>query len=589
MVYRSRRVLSTTTFSLLGVFSAFLSFGLVGPVRGATTVKSASSGNAAVTSTTAKSSTPVKSSSSAKSSTTVKSSSTAKATTPVASTVAAATRGGKLRFGIESETPNGWIGSQSTWTTSSQIVRSTMIESLMQSNLQGDPVCFLCESIRPNSDYTVWTIRLRRGITFHDGTPFDAAAVKANLDESRRPAATTGSTLRQLTGVTVIDPLTVQATVAQRWVSFPANLTQAGGAMVAPSQLRDPQGRARPVGTGAFMFKDWIPNERLTVVRNPNYWRSGLPYLDEITFRPIPDESARMAALRSGELDAIHTQNGQQIVALRDQAKKGQVRLEEYRKFPGVNIITLSNITGATADVRVRRAIELATDRSELNRVAFAGAASLAEAPFGSGDVSVASGVWPKPNLERARALISEVERSTGKPVEITFSAQATPDIIEASQIIVAMWERIGIRVKTVSVESALFTQQTAAGQIQAGFQRIPSSIDPDEVRRFFHSENAAPIGTPGGNYGRIRSGIIDAAFDQIRGNSDPAVRTRAAESITRELAEEANLLILSQTLWVVATSNDFQIDQPQLADGKPLYATPTGAVQLAYAHRRNG
>src|SRR5262249_35622792 len=156
----------------------------------------------------------------------------------------------------------------------------------------------------------------------------------------------------------------------------------------------------------------------------------------------------RITALQSGAVDAMHTVDGNKIADLRKLDSDGKADLTEFGRWPGVNIITLGNLTGSMADVRVRRAIMLATDRAEWNKVVNASVPKLADAPFGPGTVDADKTLWPKPDPDKAKALIDDVERTTGKPVEITFSAQATPDVLESAQVIQSQWQKAGMKVK---------------------------------------------------------------------------------------------------------------------------------------------
>ena len=147
----------------------------------------------------------------------------------------------------------------------------------------------------PNASYTAWTITLRPNVVFHDGTPCNGAALLTNL-EAQSKSLLTGIILSPtLVSITQTGPLAVTITFKKPWVPFPFYLAGGIGGqiayVVAPSMLANPNGTSHPVGTGPFVFKEWIPNDHFTATANPQLLAQGLPYLSQITYKPIPDEA----------------------------------------------------------------------------------------------------------------------------------------------------------------------------------------------------------------------------------------------------------------------------------------------------------
>ena len=197
----------------------------------------------------------------------------------------------------------------------------TVFDPLTIITLNGDWAPYLAESVVPNAAYTSWTITLRPNVVFHDGTPCNGAALVTNL-EAQAKSLLTGVVLSPtLVSITQTGPLAATITFKSPWVPFPYYLAGGIGGqiayVVAPSMLSNPNGTTHPVGTGPFVFKEWIPNDHFTATANPNYWRKGLPYLSEITFKPIPDEEARAEALKSGTIDLMITDTPQIITQFR--------------------------------------------------------------------------------------------------------------------------------------------------------------------------------------------------------------------------------------------------------------------------------
>ncbi len=207
----------------------------------------------------------------------------------------------------------------------------SVLDPLVAVNADGKPTPYLAESIEPNADYTVWTIKARSGITFHDGTPFDGAAIADNIIRQTKSFLTAKAVSDIATNpdgspqIVVTDPMTVTITMKRSWVIFPIYLAGQLGYIGSPTWLKaadaDPTLEPKPVGTGPFIFKDYKPGESFTATKNPDYWNKPYPYIDEYETRVIPDALTRAAALEAGDVDIIHTTNGDSIKKFRDDGR----------------------------------------------------------------------------------------------------------------------------------------------------------------------------------------------------------------------------------------------------------------------------
>jgi len=458
-----------------------------------------------------------------------------------------------------------------------------MIESLLMPNVGGLAECFLCESITPNGKFDEWTIKVRPGIKFHNGEALDSVAVKANFDDLRKTGAVTASLLRPIASVDVVDPVTVKLILKEKFVNFPAILLTQRSSMVAPAQLKDPQGRNRPIGTGPYVFKEWKLNDSLTVTKNPNYWRKDYPpSFDEIAFKVIGEETARLTALKAGDIQGMMTANPLKIAELRNLSKDGKVSLVEFTKNAGVNVIHFNLAKWPTSDLRVRQALALSLDRQKLNEINNAGVLSIVDVPFLPSDSSLLNGLYPKVDLEKAKALIAQVEMETGNKVEFTVNLTAIPEQLEAAQTNQQFWERAGMKVKIVGIEQSAFVRREQLGDFQVTITRIPSALDPEELRGIFHSENYAPLGVSSGAYNRWKNGIVDSAFEHLRVNSDPVVRRRAADIVATELVNDWPIMITAATLFAAAVGPGLKITPPRLPSGRELQSSPTGTIWVS-------
>ena len=243
------------------------------------------------------------------------------------------TTGGTLAFGLGAETSDGWDPTNSRWLGSGTIVSRAVYDRLAEYDESHVARPFLAESITANADFTMWTVKVRDGVTFHDGAPLDAAAVKLNLDKQKE-SLLTGAALQIMGAVEVVDDLTVQIAMDSPWATFPTALTTQAGVVAAPSQLEaSAEDRsARAIGTGPFVFGTWRQDADLTVTKNPDYWLKDsanrpLPYLDGIDFKVLADVQSRGAALESGSVEVIESFDPAQILEYRQAAQDGKYQM----------------------------------------------------------------------------------------------------------------------------------------------------------------------------------------------------------------------------------------------------------------------
>ena len=206
--------------------------------------------------------------------------------------------GGTVVMGLEAET-NALVPGVGTFASPGYNVAFALYDPLMKPTADGMAEPYLAESMEANDALDVWTLTLRPDVVFHDGTPLDGEAVKAVYEQYlTAEGSNVAGTLRDLQEVAVIDPLTVEFRLARGNAAFPDILTTAAGMPLSPTaaQAEGDAFASNPVDTGPFRFVSWQRDAELVVERNEDYWREGLPHLDRIVFRPIPDEDAGLAS-----------------------------------------------------------------------------------------------------------------------------------------------------------------------------------------------------------------------------------------------------------------------------------------------------
>ena len=225
------------------------------------------------------------------------------------------------------------------------------------------------------TDNTTLRFKLRQGVTFHDGTLFNAQAAKVNLDRMAQAAEVKGY-YGQLASTTVIDDYTVQLKLAAPFAPFLRNLGSPVGGMISPAAITkwgDELPR-HPVGTGPYMLDEWKPKESLTLVKNPKYW--GTPFkLDKLIFRPFPEEATRLLAFQAGELDVIQDPVPSSVKALEKDGRFQVVRATQLRNL----WLGIENGDKTLENIKLRQAIAYAIDRESLVKLVAEGMADVAE------------------------------------------------------------------------------------------------------------------------------------------------------------------------------------------------------------------
>ena len=338
------------------------------------------------------------------------------------------------------------------WTT------NNMLEHIYDRLLDRDPKTFkprpmLAESWRIVTD-TTWEFKLRKGVKFHNGEPFTAHAVKATIDYALDPANKSHFTAAAYWGlvkeVQVVDDFAVRFLTKQPWPNLidSASLTNS---LIMPAKALRELGPAKlaekPIGTGPFRFVEWKRDERLVLERNPDYWQ-GPADVSRVTFRFIPEFSARMAALLSGEIDIMKDVPPHTVEAVE---RSGRARLRSTVSSR-INYLALVNLKpGPMQDVRVRRAMNHAVDVDELIKQVLKGRATRMCGPMAPANVDYAPVECYKHDQARALALLKEVGQDPAK-LELTLDTPSGryPLDKDVSLAIAAQLQRLGIKVNVV-------------------------------------------------------------------------------------------------------------------------------------------
>jgi len=487
-------------------------------------------------------------------------------------------KGGSLTFATEAEI-SSFDPRVGAWDSTGLLYARTVFDPLCVQAADGSVRPYLAQSVTPNADYTRWTINLRSGIKFHDGSPLDSTVVKANLDGLAR-GSLTGPFLLNMNRTQVVDQLTVQVTMNVPWVPFPSYLTTYVGHMAGLKQLADTSGRARPIGTGPFVFQEWEPGDHFTAVRNPDYWRSGLPYLDSITFRPIPDPASRGNSLVAGDVHLMHSSDTQNVADFLN--RPGFIQINDRHSGlgePDQNCIMLNTAVPPLNDLRVRQALAYATDRQRVVDTLYNGVTVPADGPFAPGSPYYGPTGYPSHDVARAKALVADYQRERG-PISFTLASVNTGRARQRNEFLQAMWKDAGIQADIVVVEQAALILNAFVGRYQACGWRQFNATDPDANFVWWSSTTSAPVGKQALNFARNADPLLDAALQAGRTQVDPQVRAACYRLAASRLGADIPYLWLAPSVWMVAAHESVGgLGQALLPDGGSARGMISGVI----------
>ena len=408
----------------------------------------------------------------------------------------------------------------------------------------------LAESWEVSEDGTVYTFELREGVSFHDGTPFDADAVRFNfarmLDEEH-PYHDTGPFplsffFQAVEEVEVVEPLTVRFHLSEPYAPFLSNLAYPTGLIVSPAAVREHGedfGR-NPAGTGPFAFRTWEANRQVAVERNADYWE-GAPPLRGVVFRPITDANARVAEMLAGNVDLM-VEVPPDNVEMFDSDPAFR-----YQEQPGPHLwfLILNTREAPFDDVRMRRAVNYAIDKQAIVRDVLQGTATVATGP------TPAAFGWayneelePYPfDPDRARALIAEAGYGDGVEVVffVTEGGSGMLDPVAMGTAIQADLADVGIDAEIRTFEWNTFLDRVNAGlEGRADMAEMAwMTNDPDTLPYLALRSEAMPE-DGGFNSGYYSNPEVDRLLEEARRATDRAERARLYKEMQRIVYADA-------------------------------------------------
>ena len=504
----------------------------------------------------------------------------------------AAVEGGVLRYALEADV-DGLNPTSSQLTAASGLVMAAAVfDKLAELTDDGTAVPMLAESFTPNEDFTSWEVALKQGISFHDGAPFNAEAVRINF-QSQYDNSLVGLAVKPFFpeegAVEVLDEYTIRFNLLEPNAQWPAYMASQLGMMASPqwleAALADPTLNQRPVGTGPFVFESRSEDSVTRFVRNENWW-AGRAYLDAIEFVPVPDAATRVELLVNGEVNALHTSDPSAVIEL--DATDG-VRLMK-NDAAEESFLMMNTAAPPFDDIRARQALTYATPREQylaligLGVVRPADQMFIPESPYHNPSVKQESDM-----PEQAAALVqeycaergSETNPVTNQPVcsdgKINIELQWSGPSVEQTRVadlLVNAWSPYFNVSRDELLQDAHITQVVTSGYNVVTWRQF-GAVNPMTDNVWLMCRTIGGIAL---NFPRYCDEARDAALLGAQATTDESERAAFYQEAVQLIHDSYAYVFLTHTMWAWAFDDSVHGVCDRVApDGTPLICATSG------------
>jgi peptide/nickel transport system substrate-binding protein len=412
----------------------------------------------------------------------------------------------------------------------------------------------LAERWETSQDGRTWTFAIRTGVTFHDGTPLNAQAIKATFDRVMDPnlKLRQASKFQGITSVEAPDDVTLKITTEKPLGALPGNLTHQSGGSVqhAPSA----QANTFAIGTGPFKFVEYVPDERIVLERNGDYWGDP-PGVERLVYRIVPEARTRLSMLQAGEVQVVYNVAPNEIPGLSADPK---FKLETPPSA-GWRIYGFNNQKKPFDDVRVRRALNLAVDRETIVRDILKGSGHVADSPLGPGMFGYAPTMKYPYDPEKAKELLKEAGVADGFKTTMIISPSEVVAATEVATAVQAYLQQVGVQAEINSLEQAVWlaelTKPAAENKTEI-FQYQYGGADPDALRLVLHPAEWPPRRN-GAFYKNER---VDKLLEDGAATVDQAKRAEIYKEVQRLVMDDAPWLFVADwahtDAWLASVGN---------------------------------
>lgn len=443
-------------------------------------------------------------------------------------------------------------------------VTSNIFETLFvyDENLEVQPG--LAESHKVSDDGLTWTISLKKGIKFQDGTDFNAEAVVFNFDRWMDPenpyhngdfpyypflyGGFKGDPNHKIEYVKAVDESTVEFKLTEKTAPFISYLAIPMFGIASPAAIEKHGDKfyQNPVGTGPFVFDSWKTNDKIVLKKNENYAGEG-PYLDELIFRVIPESSARLTALQAGEVDIIDGLNPDDATTIEADSNLSLVKRPSFN----IGYMVLNTQMAPFDDVKVRQAVNMAIDKQAIVDAFYNGYAEVAKNPFPSVLWGYNDSIEDyKFNVEEAKKLLAEAGYPDGFKTQLWAMSNPRPYMpqpMKVAEAIQSDLKKVGIEAEIVTYEWATYLQKSGNGEHPMGLYGWTGVMaDPDNF--LFPNLSATNTEKPASNRAFYKNEEFTKLLQDARVTFDQDERAKLYQEAQEIFHKDAPWVTLAHT-----------------------------------------
>ncbi len=433
-----------------------------------------------------------------------------------------------------------------------QIFDTLLRRNIKTLQLEGN----LAESWRTVNE-TTWQFKLKRGVKFHNGEPFDAAAVKFSVERMLNPkqAAPGRTSIATIDHVDIVDTYTVNVITRAPFPLLPVRMSpgHCGTVGIVPpkylAQVGDAGFAIKPVGTGPYKFVEWVKDERLVLEANKDYHR-GAPAIERLVFRPVPELTTRVAALLSGQADLVSDIPPDQTGKIQG---SGTAHVEVSTLGGFVIMVKMTNylMPGPWQDARVRKAINYAIDMDTIIKTVLEGYGQVLGVPLEKEAFGFNPNIkWYGYDPERAKALLREAGYAGGFEMTLHAPNRRYMNDIEVMQAMAQMLGKVGIKAKVEVWEQSIYTTKWRKRELLPAYMTAwggAGVFDGDLLTSSLHSKSALAI---------FKNEALDKMLEDAQATSDPERRKAIYFKAQELIYEEAPIIKAYQQAHIFGVSN---------------------------------
>lgn len=414
-------------------------------------------------------------------------------------------------------------------------VFQSLFDKLIDLDEKGNLIPMLAEKWDISPDGKTYIFSLRKGVKFHDGTDFNAEAVKFNFERNLEKSSVRRNELKEVSKVTVVDEYTVKVELSKAFAPFLSILTDRAGMMVSPTAVKK-YGKdflSNPVGTGPFVFKERVKASNIVLEKNPNYWQKGYPKAEKIVYKILTDANVALMNLKSGQVDITNrfpfneTKNFQNDAKIRMLNEPG----------PGFRGLLLNVSKAPFNSFEITQAVELLIDREAIAKVVLNGIGTPGRTLISPNNFAYNGELDKpqKPDLEKAKQLLAKAGKANG--FAFTLKMDSDPVFQQIGQMVQNMLKPAGIEVTLEKMEFGALLEQSKNGNFDAAFIGWSGRMDPDQnVYDWFVTGGSL-------NYMKYSNKEVDSLLNAARAEIDQAKRKVLYDKVTAIVLREVSYL----------------------------------------------